>query len=253
MADILGAVSGALGLTDSGEVVKLLIESYSDKERTQDLKSFVAFINPDEYTLNYNVIVDKTYVPGKNSNDLSAFLQIQPLEVSLKFFLDGTNVVVDKATGGKLDVPLKIGQFHEVIGYDGKVHKPRYLKLIWGKAAWLRTNQYSFDCLLKSASFQYKLFDKQGSPLRVLINASFIEVLSPPIAQAEDKKKSPDLTHVRIVQEGDTLPSMAYKIYGDFKYYLEVAKANNMKNFRNLQPGQKLFFPPFDRKVKNNA
>ena len=94
------------------------------------------------------------------------------------------------------------------------------------------------------------MFRPDGSPLRAIINATFTEVLSQPAAQGEDKKSSPDLTHIRVVKEGDTLPSMANDIYGDFSYYLEVAKANNLQDFRNLMPGQKLYFPPFDKNVK---
>jgi hypothetical protein len=241
------AVGNALGLTKSGEVVKLLIESYSDKDRSQGKKTFEAFINPDEYSLNYNVVVDNTYIPGRSTNDQGNFLQIQPLEVTLKFFMDGTNIIPDKATGKKLDVPQKIGQFHDTIGYDGKVHRPRYLRLIWGKAAWLRANQLSFDCYLKSASFQYKLFDKEGTPIRVIITATFTEVLSATAAKATDGKSSPDLTHVRIVKEGDTLPAMSLDIYGDIRYYLEVARVNKITNFRNLQPGQRIVFPAFNK------
>ena len=254
MADILGAVggaiSGALGLSKGGEITPLIIESYSDAAREQDKRTFTAFINPDEYTLNYNVVVDNTYVPGRNINEEGAFLNIQPLEVSLKFFLDGTNIVAEKVTGKPLNVAQKIKEFYDVIGYDGNVHRPRYLRLIWGEAAWLRVNQFSFDCFLKSSSFQYKLFDKTGAPIRVIINATFTEVLSKPIAQAENADKSPDLTHLRVVKEGDTLPSLAYHIYGDFKYYLEVARVNNLKDFRDLSPGQKLFFPPFNKNEK---
>jgi len=252
MADI-GSVISSVQEVVKGELTKLLIESYTDKERQKGKLTFAAFINPDEYSLNYNTVIDSTKIPGKNANANDVFLQVQPLEVTLKFFLDGTNVVVDKTTGQKLDVPKKIGEFNQIIGYDGESHKVRYLRLIWGKAAWLRANQSSFDCFLKSASFQYKMFDQHGAPLRVIITATFTEVLSQPIAQAEDGKHSPDLTHVRVVKEGDTLPSMAQDVYGDFKYYLEVAKANNLQNFRDLQPGQKLFFPPFDKNIKPSA
>jgi len=252
MADINSVISDVQGVV-KGELTKLLIESYSDKERQKGKRTFSAFINPDEYSLTYNAVIDKTNIPGKNANANDVFLHVQPLEVTLKFFLDGTNVVIDKSSGKKLDVPQKIGEFNQVIGYDGDVHKVRYLRLTWGKAAWLRANQSSFDCFLKSASFQYKMFSQDGTPLRVIITATFTEVLSEPIAQAEDAKKSPDLTHVRVVKEGDTLPSLSQDIYGDFKYYLEVARANNLQNFRDLQPGQKLFFPPFDKNIKTSA
>jgi len=250
MADLLDSVGSALGLTKNGEVAKLLVESYSDKDRNRDKKTFDSFINPDEYSLNYNVVVDNANTPGKGTNDQGKFLQIQPLEVTLKFFLDGTNIVPDRATGKQLNVPDKISQFHDAVGYDGTVHRPRYLRLIWGKAAWLRANQLSFDCYLKSASFQYKLFDKEGTPLRVIITATFTEVLSAPAAQATDGNGSPDLTHVRIVKEGDTLPAMAFDIYGDIKYYMEVARVNGLTNFRNLLPGQTIVFPPFDKNTR---
>uniref|UniRef100_A0AAU6WLI4 LysM domain-containing protein n=1 Tax=Chryseobacterium endophyticum TaxID=1854762 RepID=A0AAU6WLI4_9FLAO len=61
------------------------------------------------------------------------------------------------------------------------------------------------------------------------------------------KKNSPDLTHKRTIQDGDTLPLMTERIYGDSKYYLEVAKVNNLINFRQLVPGEELYFPPIEK------
>ena len=60
----------------------------------------------------------------------------------------------------------------------------------------------------------------------------------------EANKKSPDLTHKVVTREGDTLPLICYDIYGDSSYYLEVAKYNNIANFRNLIPGTTLYVPP---------
>jgi len=33
-------------------------------------------------------------------------------------------------------------------------------------------------------------------------------------------------------------------INGDDKYYLEVARINNITSFRQLKPGTEIFFPP---------
>jgi nucleoid-associated protein YgaU len=52
------------------------------------------------------------------------------------------------------------------------------------------------------------------------------------------------LTHSRIVKSGDTLPLLSKEIYGNSAYYLQLAQANNLDDFRNLQPGQEIFFPP---------
>lgn len=239
MLDILS------GLLPGKEAQKLKIESWTDINRNGPAeKKFTAFINPDEFTLNYTVITESNNAAGANGS-AGGFLGTRPLEVALKFFLDGTN-----ANGVKLDVPAKIKEFYEAVGYDGKKHRTCFLRITWGHLTWLRTNQYEFDCELKTTSIQYKMFKTDGTPLRVIINATFAEKLPAAVRQAEERNSSPDLTHIRIVKEGDTLPAMVQKIYGDFKYYLEVARVNNLKNFRDLQPGQKLIFPPFDKNVK---
>jgi nucleoid-associated protein YgaU len=60
----------------------------------------------------------------------------------------------------------------------------------------------------------------------------------------EENNSSPDLTHYRVIKKGDTLPLMCYRIYGDSKYYIQVAKANKLSNFRHLKEGEEIFFPP---------
>jgi nucleoid-associated protein YgaU len=64
---------------------------------------------------------------------------------------------------------------------------------------------------------------------------------------AKENRSSPDLTHYRIVKAGDNLPLMTQRIYGDPKYYLEVARVNKLVNFRNLKPGQAIYFPPIEK------
>ncbi|MGY3051892.1 hypothetical protein ACVWYG_000079 [Pedobacter sp. UYEF25] len=221
---------------------KLKIESWEKIERAgASEKTFAAFINPDEITLNYSVLFDDSSANGKTGN-AGTFLGTSPFEVTLKFFLDGTN-----STGVPLDVKKKIIEFYETTSFDGESHRTRFLKILWPGLVWYRANQSAFDCVLKTANIQYKLFDKDGKPLRAVITATFTENRTKEEIEKENNKHSADLTHVRVVKEGDTLPAMVYKIYGDVKYYLEVAKVNKLTNFRDLIPGQKLVFPPFGK------
>ena len=224
---------------------KLKIESWAGPDRLNESEqTFYAFINPDEISLNYAVYSEQTTPPGKTGN-AGAFLGTSPFEVTLKFFLDGTN-----ATGVPLDVRQKINEFYQTTGYGGSGHRTRYLGINWPGFVWYRANQYVFNCILKTASIQYKLFENGGKPLRAIITATFTESRTQAEIEKDNDNRSADLTHVRIVKEGDTLPAMVYKIYGSFKYYLEVAKANQLKNFRILTPGQKLVFPPFEKNVR---
>ena len=120
--------------------------------------------------------------------------------------------------------------------HDGEIHRPRYLKLSWGSLI--------SKCVLKSAEITYNLFKPDGTPLRAKIACNFSENIEDKKRTAQEGKNSPDLTHQRQVQEGDTLPLMTYRIYGDPSYYLKVARFNNLTNFRQLEVGRTLYFPP---------
>lgn len=224
---------------NSGRLDKLLIESWSSisREGRAD-RSYTALINPEEFTINYSIEQD-THSPLGSIGSVGKFLRVQPLELTLKLVLDGTG-----ATGVNSDVAEEIRKFYHAVGYDGVGHRTRYLRIKWGRLTLMRNEPDVLDCCLKNASIQYKLFKPDGSPLRAIINASFVEVKDYEAQELERMDSSPDLTHVRTVREGDTLPGMTYRIYGDIKYYLEVARVNGLTNFRNLEPGTQLFFPP---------
>jgi hypothetical protein len=252
MADILGSVSSALGLAGTSGLQKLTIYGFEDINRDDKatLKSnsnatkFEAFINPDEFTISYSTLYDHTVPIGRESVP-GTFLASTPMELQLKFFIDGTLPKRDDQY-----VTKKIQEFYTACGYAPDRHRPKFIRIIWGSLTLMRFNPDIFDGCLKNVSIQYKLFNQEGLPLRALLTATFVESIPPKKEDAQKTPSSADLTHVRTVKEGDTLPSMTLEIYGDFKYYLEVAKVNGLQNFRDLVPGQKLFFPPLDKNVK---
>ena len=53
--------------------------------------------------------------------------------------------------------------------------------------------------------------------------------------------------HHRVIKQGDRLDLMTYGIYNDPKYFLQVAKANGLTSIRRLQPGNDIYFPPFNK------
>ena len=86
-----------------------------------------------------------------------------------------------------------------------------------------------------------------GDPLRAKVKAVFSENIEETLRVAKERKSSPDLTHVKQVQDQTTLPLMAHRIYKNPAYYFQLAQANKLKHFRNLETGTNLTFPP----VKN--
>jgi nucleoid-associated protein YgaU len=94
------------------------------------------------------------------------------------------------------------------------------------------------------------LFNPDGQPIRAVAKVKFKRSMEEKKRAAKENRKSPDLTHLRKVKAGDTLPLMCYRIYGDPKYYLKVAEINGLGNFRFLKPGTALLFPPIDQTSK---
>jgi len=213
-------------------------------------QEFVALINPTKYSLSYKNEWNKESPPGSTQTEVK-FHRISSPTFDLEFLLDGTGVTEEnkgnklinkilnkKAT--KTNVATQFDNFLKTTGtYDGEIHKPYTLTIKWGIL--------NFEGSLLDFSVDFTLFSPEGYPLRAIIKAKFKGTTDIDLANAKAKKSSPDLSHKRTVKDGDTLPLMTERIYGDSKYYLEVAKVNGLINFRQLTPGQELFFPPIEK------
>ena len=222
-------------MSDRGTLEKLLIKAYDKADYSGDpISQFESFINPNEITLAYELEWDAAQASGTTGSRMN-FKKMKPGDLSLTFFLDGTGV-----HGNVIDVQEKVEEFQTVTGYNGTIHRPNYLKVTWGTLQVKR-------CVLKSASIAYKLFKPDGVPLRAVITATFSDNSDDQTRVALAQDQSPDLTHVRMAKAGDSLPAMCFQIYGDPRYYLEVARANRIDNFRKLTPGTKVFFPPLTK------
>ena len=97
---------------------------------------------------------------------------------------------------------------------------------------------------LESMATQYTLFKPSGDPLRAKVDLGFTGFMSTKEAELVSNRSSPDLSHRIEVRQGDTLPLLCSRIYGDPLYYLDVARFNGLSDFRRLTPGAKLHFPP---------
>ncbi|MEM7365521.1 MAG: LysM peptidoglycan-binding domain-containing protein, partial [Pseudomonadota bacterium] len=90
------------------------------------------------------------------------------------------------------------------------------------------------------------LFKPSGKPLRAKVKFEIDCSLSKKEEKRRKKNSSPDLTHLVRVKAGDELPMMCYRVYKDSRYYLEIARINDLTDFRVLEPGMELMFPPVE-------
>jgi hypothetical protein len=227
-------------MSDRGTLEKLRIEAYEQPDYSeQSVGKFEAYINPNEITVYYEMEYDSAQGTG-TTNSRMEFKKVKPGDMSLTFFIDGTGADGKLINGKPIDIQNKIEEFQTITGYNGNIHRPNYLKIMWGTLQIKR-------CVLKSASIAYKLFKPDGVPLRAVITANFTDNSDDQMRVALAQDQSPDLTHIRLVKAGDNLPSLCYEIYGDPGYYLEVARVNQIDNFCQLTPGSKIFFPPLEK------
>ncbi|HNW50969.1 MAG TPA: hypothetical protein PKH79_07805 [Prolixibacteraceae bacterium] len=232
----------------NGELIKLKIKAFNDDHFTNEVADgdFKTLLNPENYTFKYKIEQQEGQASGTSSL-APKFNKSLPEELEFQFIFDRTGVITDYGKPGTDDdktykdegqgVIDDIEKFKKVVfDYNGDQHKPNYLIISWGTLL--------FKCSLTEMDITFKLFKPDGTPLRAVAKAKFKGFVEDDLRVAMENKSSPDLTHIRIVKEGDTLPLMTFRIYGDSKYYLEVAKANKINNFRKLKVGQPIHFPP---------
>lgn len=223
----------------------LAFETSEDAERggtTEAKHKYEALINPETYTLESKIKTDDAQAQG-TSGKQTRYVYTLPEELTFEFLFDNTGIIdgVPKKEGIFQDVKL----FQEVlIKYQGDAHEPNHLKLIWGTLL--------FKGRAIEISITYKLFNPDGQPIRAVAKVKFQGSIEERKRVLLEDRKSSDLTQRVRVKAGDTLPFLCFKIYGDPKYYLDVAKENNLGNFRFLQPGMDLFFPPIDKASKKS-
>ena len=205
---------------------------------TQD--EFVVMLNPSGFThdrsISYNTTASKSRA-RKEPLGLSAtetkFGSTEPERIKFSIVLDGTGVVSSPPE----DVKTKFTALKAIVyDYNGTTHETNIVRIKWGN--------FLFYGRLTSMSVEYTLFKPSGEPLRAKVSLAFVSYMSKPEEAARAQRNSPDLSHLVVVKAGDTLPLLCYRIYKDASYYGEVARINNLTDFRNLRPGTELRFPP---------
>jgi hypothetical protein len=211
----------------SGKLTKMNIRAFSDPEFNSSLGAFTLQINPESY----NISVQTISTPDSVTMKLGRSTVPDYKNLNFSFFLDSTGVIP-----GCKNVAKSIKEFNTLcLDINGDSHTSNYLKILWKDIA--------FRCKLETLDIKYLMFSQNGSPIRAELTVKFKEFIDASTEEKRANKNSPDMTHIKTIVDGDSLPSLCNEIYGDSKYYLQIAEINNLINFRYLSPGQKIVFP----------
>ena len=231
-------------MVQTGKLEKMLILAFADSKKAEDGgvweadASFEALINPETYTLEYKLKFSESGQGHGTSGKQLKYEYTAPEEITFEFLFDNTGIIDGKPRDSVADDIKKFKQV--LIEYKGDAHEPRHFKLVWGENS-------IFKGRVTEVSLTYKMFKPDGTPIRATAKVKFKSSIEEQKRAAKENKSSPDLTHLRKVKAGETLPLMCHRIYGDPKYYLEVAEVNGIENFRSLEPGRDLLFPPLEK------
>ncbi len=220
---------------------KMVITAYSDpnfsSKVTGGTNPFTVWINPASYSYSRQISYEDGQGQG-SPGPSPQYNRVLDEEVSFDLLFDATGVIPPLAgqsyANGVSDV---LNQFLTLTAtVNGTIHKPNYLVLGWA--------QLQFQCVLSSVRIDYTLFMPDGTPLRAKVSATFKSFTNETTLAKQANPNSPDMTHLVTVCAGDTLPTLCQRVYGDCRYYMEVARCNGLLSFRTLKPGTQLLFPP---------
>jgi len=216
---------------------KLKIDSFKDDMRTDPAGSLNVTFNPTSYALHYG----DNYTKSKTKRQYTGNNNLRRLSITL--IIDGTGVINRSILNqtNKINVNNEVTYFMSLAyGMHGDTHETRFLTIRWG--------QLNFECRLEKVNVKYTLFDRDGIPLRAELDAVFFEDINNKKRLLLEDKQSADLTHSKQVMSDENLPLIAYQAYGNSTYYIQLAQANQLNNFRAIKPGTTLSLPPIKNK-----
>lgn len=211
------------------------ITGYTDEEFQNKFSGnpYTFMINPDTIKIQKSIEYNEQQAPATSSAS-QKYKSTPSDKLNFDIVIDCTGIVDSK----RISMADEIKALETIIyTYNGKIHRPNFVKVGWGK-------NITFNGVLTSIDISYTLFKTDGSPLRAKISLPFTQYISSKTVALNEKKSSPDLTHIVSVARGMSLPQLCLQTRNDDSLCIKIGNYNNLNKFRNLKGIRKLIFPP---------
>ena len=214
------------------------ISAYTDKNFSWQHGSTLKLpMEPEQISFGNSIHYRDDRQLGSTGGDIR-FEKYGPATLSLKFTIDCTGVVEGTQPGDSVyDKVNDLADLLYVYNSDG--HSPSYVVVTYGELL--------FKGRLEKMDTKYQLFSSGGVPLRATVSLVFKRFMTSEEERKKFSKQSPDMSRLITVKEGETLPYLCYRIYGDSLLVREVARFNDLDSFRNIPAGTQLLFPPLKK------
>ena len=208
----------------------------------------VVQFNPKEFGLNKATQIAEIAIPGLDT-PLLQFVRGQNEKVDLELFFDSTDA---GTSGDVVAVTDRTNAFYNLVKVAGEDHAPPRCRFIWGSEFPGTTlneheqiaKRHAFECVVESIQQKFTLFSPNGIPLRATVSLTLREYKTLERQLQEINLRSADHTRVHTVQQGETLPQIAYDAYQNAARWRFIADANSLLRPRDLTPGMVLELPP---------
>lgn len=214
------------------------ISAYTDKDFSQQHGSALELpMEPEQISFGNSIHYRDDRQLGSTGGDIR-FEKYGPATLSLKFTIDCTGVVEGTLPGDSVyDKVNDLADLLYVNNSDG--HSPSYVVVTYGELL--------FKGRLEKMDTKYQLFSSGGVPLRATVSLVFKRFMTGKEERKKFSKQSPDMSRLVTVKEGETLPYLCHRLYGDSLLVREVARFNELDSFRNIPAGTQLLFPPLKK------
>jgi hypothetical protein len=183
--------------------------------------------NPSEYTLSRTINFAEARVPGLGG-PLLQFVNGALQTLTMELFLDTYET--------KTDVRVQTRKIAALQDVNPETHAPPVLLFTWGKS-------FSFTCVLASVVQRFVLFLPNGTPVRARLEVTFSEYRNAELERKGTKTETADYSKLWVVAQGETLSSIAARVYEDPTRWRPIALRNRIDDPRSLTPGQRLVIP----------
>ena len=217
---------------------KLKFTAYTDaKYRSKIGDDYTVLMDPDTLQFGKEIVYREDRQLGAIGGN-TRFERYKPENLSFKITVDCTGII--EGTGDNDKVYNKIQELEKLLYiYNSDGHRPSYVLIQYVELL--------FKGQIKKMDVKYTLFSNSGVPLRASVELTFTGFRCSEEERKKFHKQSPDMSRLITVKEGETLPYLCHKIYGDSLLVRQVARFNNLNSFRNIPAGTEILFPPLKK------
>lgn len=216
---------------------RLKFTAYTDDKYNRSIGSYTVLTDPDRLKLEKEIAYREDRQLGATGNS-NRFERYKPAQLSFSFIIDCTGTV--EGTQEQDKVYDKIREIESLLyTYNSDGHRPSFVSVQY--------RELLFRGQLKKMDVDYTLFSRLGEPLRATVSITLTSYRNSEEERKICSKQSPDMSRLITLREGETLPYLCHKIYGDSLLVRQVARFNGLGGFRDIPAGTELLFPPLKR------